>query len=207
MKKLTQKQEKILSFVEVYCCENSRSPTYQDIQEHFGFASPNAATDHIRALRRKGYVKVQRGLSRNAMRTIISARLVEKEVPLVGRIAAGVPIEAIENIETKLDLSVLGIDNSNHVYFALTVNGNSMINAHILHHDIVVVKKQAEVKPNEIAVVLWNGEATIKYVKKSKNGVLLIPANDTMKPVTIRPEKTESFEIIGKVVTVIRKNC
>jgi repressor LexA len=125
-------------------------------------------------------------------------------VPLVGRIAAGVPVEAIENVERSIDLSDLGIDNSDGGYFALRVKGESMVNAHILDGDLVIIQRQPVVGPKEIAAVLWNNEATLKYVKKTGGGVLLVPANDAMRPIAVDPAKTEVFEILGKVVRVIR---
>jgi repressor LexA len=125
-------------------------------------------------------------------------------VPLVGRIAAGVPIEAIENVEQSIDLADLGIDNSEGGYFALRVRGESMIDAHILDNDLVVIKKQPETGPNDIAAVLWNNEATLKYVVKKGRAFYLVPANEKMSPVEVTEEKTEKFEILGKVVRVIR---
>jgi repressor LexA len=125
-------------------------------------------------------------------------------VPLVGRIAAGVPIEAVENIEQSIDLSGLGIDNSDGACFALRVRGESMVNAHILDGDLVVIKKQPGAGPKEIAAVLWNNEATLKYVVKKDGVVYLVPANDAMEPIRVDPAKTAVFEILGKVVKVIR---
>lgn len=202
---LTPKQEKVLSFIEQYRREQGMSPSYQDIQAHFGFASPHAATKHVRALIAKGYVAVRWGGRRNAVRSIRSRRPDAGEVPLVGRIAAGEPVEALELEEARYDLSSLGIDNAGRDYFALTVRGESMIDAHVLDGDMVVVKRQREVAPHDIAAVYWNGEATLKYVKRSGDSIRLIPANDTMEPISVRPEHTESFRILGKVVRVIRR--
>ena len=204
MTKLTSKQEKILGFIEQFWRSYSLSPTYQEIQAHFGFESPNAVQKHVQALLKKGYLRgVKDSHGRN--RSLISVRSMNKDVPLVGRIAAGVPIEAVENINAKMDLSALGVDNSAENFFALTVKGSSMINAHIMDGDMVVIKKQPEVNANEIAAVLWNGEATLKYVRKtSRAAVMLVPANDAMEPILIDPRETESFEVLGKVVKVIR---
>ncbi len=138
-------------------------------------------------------------------RSILPLRIKEKEVPMVGKIAAGMPVESVENLEGRWDLSFLGIDNSNRDYFALSVKGESLIDAHILDGDMVVIKKQQNVLENEIAVVLWNDEATLKYVHRKKDSILLVPANETMKPITIHPGNTASFRILGKVVTVIRQ--
>jgi repressor LexA len=204
MTDLTAKQEKILRFIEQFWHSYALSPTYQEIQAHFGFESPNAVQKHVQALLKKGHLRgVKDSHGRN--RSLISVRSMNREVPLVGRIAAGRPIEAVENIDAKMDLSVLGVDNGKEDYFALTVKGNSMINAHIMDNDMVVIKKQPAVDAHEIAAVLWNGEATLKYVRKtSRAAIMLVPANDAMEPMLVDPRDTESFAVLGKVVKVIR---
>lgn len=202
---LTAKQEKILSFIEQFRNRYSLSPTYQEIGTRFGFGSPNAVQKHIGALIRKGFLLGVRD-SNGRTRGLVSVRTRHNRVPLVGRIAAGTPVEAVENIQTRFDFSALGIDNSNNGYFALTVRGNSMINAHIVDGDMVVIKKQPVVGRNEIAAVLWNNEATLKYVRKTGSIVKLVPANDAMAPMVIDPARTDSFQVLGKVAAVIR-NC
>jgi repressor LexA len=200
---LTSKQEEILRFIERFWNSYSLSPTYQEIQEHFGFKSPNAAQKHVQALITKGFLRGVRD-SRGRNRSLVSVRATGREVPLVGRIAAGTPIEAVENIADNFDFSSIGIDNADGAYFALIVKGNSMVNAHILDGDMVVVKKQSAIEGADIAAVLVDGEATLKYVRKKGESVELVPANDAMKPIAVDPEKTGSFEILGKVVRVIR---
>jgi repressor LexA len=203
MTNLTAKQEKILRFIERFWSSYSLSPTYQEIQGHFGFESPNAVQKYVQALMRKGFLKGVRD-SRGRMRSLVSVRAMRREVPLVGRIAAGVPVEAVENIVANFDFSSIGVDNAAGDYFALTVKGNSMIGAHVLDGDMVVVKKQNAVQGNEIAAVLVGSEATLKYVRKRGDSVELVPANDAMRPIVVDPEKTGPFEILGKVVRVIR---
>jgi repressor LexA len=204
MNTLTSKQEQILRFIEHFWSSYSLSPTYQEIQEHFGFESPNAVQKHVQALVKKGFL---RGVpdSRGRNRSLVSVRNSTKDVPLVGRIAAGAPIEAVENIVDNFDFSSIGIDNAAGDHFALIVKGNSMINAHVLDGDMVVVKKQSAVASRDMAAVLVGGEATLKYVRKKGDAVELVPANDAMRPIVIEGEKTGTFEILGKVVRVIRK--
>ncbi len=202
MTPLTAKQEKILRFIEQFWSSYSLSPTYQEIQEHFGFESPNAVQKHVQALIKKGFLRGVKD-SRGRNRSLVSVRAV-REVPLVGRIAAGTPIEAVENIYDNFDFSSIGIDNAGGEFFALTVKGNSMVNAHVLDGDMVVVKKQSVVQGNDIAAVRVGNEATLKYVRKKDGVVELVPANDTMQPIVVDPEKIGSFEILGKVVRVIR---
>jgi repressor LexA len=202
MTNLTAKQEKILRFIERFWISYSLSPTYQEIQEHFGFESPNAVQKHVQALMKKGFLRGVRD-SRGRMRSLVSVRAL-REVPLVGHIAAGTPIEAVENIVANFDFSSIGVDNTGGEYFALTVKGDSMINAHVLDGDMVVVKKQNVVQGNDMAAVLVGNEATLKYVRKKGDVVELVPANEAMKPIVVDPEKAGSFEILGKVVRVIR---
>jgi repressor LexA len=200
---LTAKQDKILRFIEEFWGAYSLSPTYQEIQEHFGFESPNAAQKHVQALVKKGFIRGVRD-SHGRNRSLVSVRGQRREVPLVGRIAAGVPIEAVENIAANFDFSSIGIDNAGGDFFALTVKGNSMIGAHVLDGDMVVVKKQNAVQAHDMAAVLVGSEATLKYVRKKGDVVELVPANDAMQPIVVDPEKTGTFEILGKVVRVIR---
>jgi repressor LexA len=205
MDELTPKQHKILSFIEDYFQKNTHSPSFQEIQAHFGFASPRAATKHVQAIIKKGLLESRKSGKKRIHRGLLPLRPMDNEVPLLGRIAAGAPIEAIENVSEKLDLSSLGINNSKKEYFALTVKGDSMINAHILDGDWVIIKRQSHVTPSEVAAVLWNDEATLKHVKRMGTSVLLIPENDNLKPILVAPEKVSAFQVLGKVVRVIRR--
>jgi SOS regulatory protein LexA len=125
------------------------------------------------------------------------------ELPIVGRVAAGMPILAEENIEGSLlvDRSLVGQSNS---AFILRVKGSSMENAGILHDDFIVVQQQLQVNQGEIAVVLFDDEATVKRVYKEKDRIRLQPENDSMKPIYVNPKQAE-VSIIGKVKAVIRK--
>ena len=201
----TSKQRKILGFIEAYRKKQGISPSFQEIQAHFGYASVNSVQNHVRFLRKKKLLGSKMGAVGTKKRSLMSLLpMPVASVPLVGRIAAGVPVEAIENVETSIDLSSLGVDNADNGYFALRVKGDSMINAHIVDNDLVVIKKQPEVGPHEVAAVLWNNEATLKYVRKENGRVELVPANDAMEPIVVDEDKTEAFEVLGKVVRIIR---
>ena len=204
MKKPTSKQAAILSFIEEYRDKYAISPSFRDIQERFQFSSPNAVSKHLHALKQKGYIHTQQGSRFSKARSILPTKRHEKRVPLVGKIVAGAPVESMENIEGRLDLSSLGIDNIGGNHFALKVKGDSMVNAHILEGDIVVIRKQPAVDSHAVAAVLWNGEATLKYVRKQKNRILLVPANDSMKAIPVEPGNMETFQVLGRVVSVIR---
>ncbi len=156
------------------------------------------------ALEKKGYITQKRGDTFTKSSSIVPLSPQAYQVPLVGKIVAGIPVAAEDHVEDFFDLTSLGINNNSNSYFALKVHGDSMINAHILDGDIVVIKKQPRVQNNDITAVLWNGEATIKYLQKKGEQITLVPANNTMQPIPILPENTDSFKILGRVVTVIR---
>lgn len=206
MKELTRRQRQILDFILKYWEDHGGSPSFDEIRQHFGFASPNAVTKHLKALEKKGFLRDREHLRRYEHRGILPTLQKGKEVPLLGSIAAGVPIEAIEDIEARVDLSPLGIDNSNGNYFMLHVKGDSMINAHILDGDVVIIRKQPLVQNNEIAAVLWNGEATLKYVRRAGRNIILQPANDAMEPIVVSPERTVLLTVLGKFAGLIRGN-
>jgi repressor LexA len=204
MIQLTKRQKSVLHYLREHERATGSSPTHAEVMAHFGFESPNAVQKHIQALARKGALTIHR-LASGRCQWFSALTGATATVPLLGSIAAGVPLEAIENVRTTLDLSALGIDNSGNEYFALTVKGDSMIDAHIMSGDTVVIKRKPTVGGGDIAAVLWNNEATLKYVKTSPDGsVMLVPANAAMKPMRVTADKTVSFQILGTVVRVIR---
>lgn len=205
MKKLTARQKAILSFIEQYWEDHSISPSYREIQHHFSFKSPNAVTKHLTALKQKRVITLKKNGGFTKARSIIPLIKKSNDVPLVGKIVAGTPVESIENIEECLSLHSLGIDNSKQDHFALQVTGDSMINAHILDGDIAVIKKQPEVFEKEVAAILLDGEATLKYVKKRGDTIKLIPANDSMEAIVLDIYQAKHFSILGRVVMVFRK--
>jgi repressor LexA len=204
MVQITEKQHDVLRFIEKYTERELQSPSYREIQEHFGFESPNAVRKYLDILSKRGYITINRSKT-GRCRSFFPCTKRDTTVPVLGAIAAGNPIEAIERCDTRIDVSGIGIDNSDGDYFALTVRGTSMIEAHIMDGDMVIIKRQPEVRNGEIAAVLWNNEATLKYVKVSSDGsIRLVPANREMEPMAVIPEKTASFQIIGKLVRVVR---
>jgi|GEM_PF-157572 repressor LexA len=201
----THKQLAVLAFIERKRRETGISPSFAEIQAHFGYASVNSVQNHLRFLRSKGLIAWQKSGAGSKKRTLMSLRPETSAVPLIGHIAAGTPIEAIENVEKSINLSDLGIDNTDGNYFALRVEGDSMINAHILDNDIVVIKRQPDVDPDDIAAVRWNNRATLKYVSRKGTNVILKPANDLMQPITVTEDLADSFLVLGKAVRVIRE--
>ena len=192
-------QRQTLEFLRNFIAENGFAPSLKNIAEHIGVKSVSTAHFHLERLEDKGFIR--RGDDG-------SMELVEVQkpefgptaVPLVGVIAAGIPIEAIENkamIEVPSDM----IDGRGEVY-CLEVSGNSMIEAHICDGDIVVIKKQPQADDGQIIVALLpDGSATLKTYRRLKNGkVMLIPANASMSPMTL-----DEVEVQGKLVGVLRR--
>ena len=158
---LTLKQQAVRDFIEAYRQREGVSPSLREIQAHFGFASPNAAAKHLAALRRKGVVQRSPGRARGLVLSESTERLIS-EIPILGAIPAGQPLEESEQREgcVRVDLDTLGIPKNART-FALRVRGDSMIGAHILNGDIVIL----ELKPpshGRVVAALIDGESTLK---------------------------------------------
>jgi repressor LexA len=208
MRDLTDRQEAIYNYLLEYIDERGYPPAIRDIMRHFGFRSPKAAADHLAALERKGFIRRAPELSRAIevqARTAPAARARRAravEVPLVGRIAAGEPLLAEENIEEVMtvDANLLPAEGS----FLLRVVGDSMIDAHIVEGDYILVKPQDDAEPGEIVVALIGNEATVKRFFPEGDRVRLQPENPRHKPILVEQDDDE-FRIVGKVIGVLRR--
>lgn len=208
---LSTVQKKTYDFIKKFISENGYAPSLKDIANHINVKSISTAFFHLERLAEKGFiVKGENGsielINQNNNESSESSMsftnyLENCQVPLVGIIAAGVPIEAIENTNTMITIPPSMIDGKGEV-FCLEVQGNSMIDAHICDEDIVVVKKQNYAENGQIVVALLDdGSATLKTYKKLKNGqVMLIPANKDFVPITL-----DSVKVQGKVIGIIRE--
>lgn len=197
---LTKKQERVFSFLVKYGEENGFPPTVREIADNLGLAGPNSAKKYLDILERKKYIKKFSGKPRAIeIRGNPLSRGKTRSVPVIGQIAAGIPILAIENIESRIsiDTSIAKWDD----VFLLRVRGDSMIEAHILDNDLVFIKPKVDVESGEIAAVLIDNEATVKRFFREKGHIILKPENPSMKPVVL---KDGDVRIIGKVVGVIR---
>lgn len=192
-------QRQTLEFLRNFMAEHGSAPTLKDIAQHIGVKSLSTAHFHLERLEQKGFIK--RG-SDGVMEIIDVAtpQLGPTAVPLVGVIAAGMPIDAIEN-PTVIDIPPSMIDGRGEVY-CLEVSGESMIDAHICDGDIVVIKKQDQADNGQIVVALLDdGTATLKTYRRLKNGkVMLIPANPALQPMTL-----DKVTVQGRVIGVIRE--
>ena len=194
---LTPKQKKIFEYIKKYLKENDYSPSLKEIGKRFNLVK-STVHQHVELLREKGYLKKienqPRSIELNKKRG--SSDLIS--IPLLGTIAAGEPIEAIENKET-IEVPKSQLSKSGE-HFALKVQGDSMIDEGIFDGDTVVIRKQPDAENGETVVALVNGnEVTLKKVYKERNGFRLQPANPNLKPIF-----TKELTVQGKVVSVVR---
>ena len=202
-KPLTKKRLRFLSFLKERLQEMGYPPTVREIMDGLGLSSTNMVKKYLDVLERKGYIKRQFNSPRAIEIIEASDRSQEsRSVPIVGRVRAGTPHPAIEDVEGYLSVDKT-ICRSNNTFF-LRVVGDSMIEAHIQEGDLVLVKPQPVANNGEIVVALINDEATVKRFYKKGNTIQLKPEHPTMKPIIIK-EGQADVHIIGKVTTVIRQ--
>ncbi len=202
---LYKRQKEILNYISQYIQKNGSSPTLQEIANAMGLSSLATVHEHLQALAKKGVIRRFEGAVRGIeiLDQTIDAALQGIQLPLVGYIAAGEPIEALENpLETVTVAPDLVV--SNRRCYVLQVKGDSMIKEGIFNGDHVVIQQQETAKNGDIVVALLNNEfATLKSFYREKNGkVRLQPANDAMDPIY---EDSKNIQIQGKVTGVIRR--
>jgi len=197
--KLTEKQKAFLEYISRYMDDWGRSPSFEEICSHFGFTSYNTVTTYLKALKRKGYIRLPRKKNQKRAIEVISPVETRRfEFPLLGRVAAGKPIEAVEDMDViEVPSSMIGQGD----HFVLQVKGDSMKEDGILDGDFIVVRKQPTAENGETVVALINNEATVKKYYRRKNYVELRPAHTGMEPIIV---KKGDLRIEGRVVGVIR---
>jgi repressor LexA len=197
--KLTEKQKEFLGYISRYTRDWGRSPTFEEICSHFGFNSYNTVTTYLKALERKGYIRLPgKKNQKRAIEVISPVETRRFEFPLLGKVAAGKPIEAVQDVAAiEVPPSMIG----NGDYFVLQVKGDSMKEDGILDGDFVVVRKQPTAENGETVVALINNEVTVKRYYRKKDHVELHPAHTGMESIVVRDE---NFRIEGKVVGVMR---
>ena len=202
-KNLTPTQEKVFNFLKEYLGEKGFPPTLREIASHFGLRGPKGPQKTLNILERKGYIHKIPGGSRAIEILRPSVRFTQiLPVPIVGRVQAGEPILAIENIEGYINLD-RSLASSEDV-FLLRVQGDSMIDAHIQDGDFAMVKIQPNAENGEIVVALIEDEATIKRIFQKRDLIRLEPANPRMEPIVIRKGE-KKVTIVGKVIGIFRK--
>lgn len=206
-KVLTQRQAEILSFIRKFLKENGVPPTHSEIATQFGLKGTYGVRQHLRLMEKKGYLRLSQGKARGIRLTSAISSLHDQEIheiPLIGRIAAGQPVLAVENVEDHLKISA-GVFQGKDL-FALRVQGDSMINAGIKSGDIAIINQQPEVHNGEIAAVLIDDEATLKRVMLEQNRVRLKAENDHFQDIVITSETDRRFCIAGRFVGLIRQD-
>jgi len=196
---LTKRQKQILDYIKRFIQERDYAPSLEEIRRHFRLSSRSTIHHHVETLRKKGYLSKLNNQARAIELSQDKKSVGLVDIPLVGAIAAGEPIEAIENPEViKVPKSQLSKSGE---HYALRVQGDSMIKEGIFNGDIVVIRKQPDAENGETVVALLNdNEVTLKKIYKEKNGFRLQPANPNLKPIF-----TKELMVQGKVITIIRK--
>jgi len=201
MRSLTPRQSQVLDLIRQHISDTGYPPTRADIAAELGFRSPNAAEEHLKALARKGAIEIIPGTSRGI-------RLPDSEhsgLPLVGRVAAGNPILAEENIEDRIDMPA-GFFQPRADYL-LRVRGDSMIDAGILDGDLLAVHKTQQATNGQIVVARIEDEVTVKRFQRTRrrNQILLMPENAEYQPIEV-DLANQAFAIEGLSVGVIRQH-
>jgi len=206
--RLTPKQKKLLEFIENYMDENGYAPTQQEIAEHFGYSSLGTVQNYLIRLEEQGFLK-RKWNGKRALDVVNPFKpqfqppqAAALELPLLGYVAAGKPIEAILSNETLEVPPSMAAKGEN---FALKVKGDSMIEDGILDGDYVIVRRQPTASNGQTVVATINGEATVKKFYRKGKQVELHPANSSMEPFILKNE--QSFRIEGIVAGVIRLCC
>jgi repressor LexA len=221
MQGLTARQQMVLDFIRQSIADRGYPPTLREIGARMGIRSTNGVNDHLRALERKGYLTREDMKSRalrptglgtgvaNGNDDVLAAAVPLNdddliEVPVVGRVAAGLPLLADEHVIDTVRID-RGLLKGGREVFGLKVNGDSMIEAGILNGDYIFVRKQLTAQRGDIVVALIGDEATVKYYYPEKDYVRFQPANKTMAPILVRASDFRPTMLLGVVVGVFRR--
>ena len=204
IKEITEKQNNVLDFIKKFAAEHGYPPSIREIGQASGLSSPATVHTHVRKLCNAGYLRVNPNKFR-AMEILVENEYEEKKeelvkVPLLGKVTAGSPIEAIERPNEFFSLPASLIP-AKETIFTLNVSGESMINAGIYDGDVVIVQKQSTARNGEIVVAMTEeNEVTLKTYYKEKGHIRLQPENDSMEPFIF-----DNVTILGKAIGLYRK--
>lgn len=202
-RELTPKQRQIFDFVEEHMATAGAPPTLEEICGRFSFKSPNAAREHLRLIEQKGYLKRERRRARGIRIGREDSSLDDLvRVPLLGRIVAGNPTDALENIEARIPLPRALLRGAR--LFALRVGGSSMEGAGIFDGDIAILNGQAEVTNGEIAAVLVGEETTLKRVFRTSDGIRLHAENPKFPDLVFDQSNAAALSVAGVLVGILR---
>jgi len=215
---LTERQQEILDFISASIQERGYPPTLREIGLHFGIRSTNGVNDHLRALEKKGHLQ-REDLKSRALRPVSTTSPAAGgqrrsgaetppadvvEVPLVGRVAAGLPLLAVENVQDTVHVDRFFIGQTREV-FALRVKGESMIEDGIHDGDYIFVRKQLQASRGDTVVAMIGDEATVKRYYPEGDTIRFQPANSSMQPILVKKRDFKSVNLIGVVIGVYRK--
>jgi repressor LexA len=198
---LTKRQKEALDFVAAYTERHGYPPTVRELASALGISGPKGAKQFLDALAAKGYIRREPENARAIRIVEAGADDSPPGIPVVGRVAAGSPVTAVENLEGYVSFS--GPRSRSDLFF-LKVRGDSMIGAHIAPGDLVLVRPQQAAENGDIVVALIDNEATVKRYKKDAGSVTLFPENNAMEPIVFVGEAAAFLTIVGKVVGVVR---
>ena len=199
MKNLTKRQEEILNLIKAHILDLGFPPTRADIARSLGFKSPNAAEQHLRAIEKKGFIKILSGASRG----IVLNDSENDQIPVIGLVAAGGPILAEENVEKTIPRSNNLL--SSDIDFYLRVKGDSMVDIGIFEEDLIGVSKSSNTKVGSVIVARINNEVTVKtLIEMSQNKVVLRPENQKYNDIIVNPQ-VEELVIEGSCVALLRE--
>src|SRR5215813_13986363 len=216
MQGLTDRQQQVLEYIRSSIAHRGYPPTLREIGAHMGIRSTNGVNDHLRALERKGYL-TREDMKSRALRPCESGDLPSLpeqpanddddslvDVRVLGRVAAGLPLLAEENVIDTVRIDRTLVRGGREV-FGLRVTGDSMIDAGIFSGDYIFVRKQLTAQRGDIVVALIGDEATVKYYSPEKDYIRFQPANGKMAPILVRASDFRPTMLLGVVVGVFRK--
>jgi repressor LexA len=198
---LTARQRQILDWIRGFIEARGMPPTRAEIAAGLGFSSPSSAEDHLQALEKKGALELVAGAARGLRLKEIPGVPVQGSLPLVGRVAAGSPMLAVENVEAhyRLDPDLF----RPRADYLLRVRGASMQDAGILDGDLLAVHRSADARPGHIVVARVGEEVTVKRFKRRGREIMLLPENAQFRPLIVDPKET-AFAIEGIAVGLVR---
>ena len=222
---ITSRQREILSFIVGAIAEKGFPPTLREIGAHFEIRSTNGVNDHLKALARKGYLRRGDRISRALSPTDKARELLSPgaeapspglvralmpqtdmvEIPLLGKVAAGEPILAEEEVSESVKIDSFLLGGTSQRVFALRVTGDSMIDDGIFDGDYIFVKKQLQAERGDIVVAMIEGEATLKRYYPEGDRIRFQPANEALDPIYVHAREFRSTQILGVVCGVYRK--
>lgn len=204
MKPLTPEQNRVFEFIVAHMRESGSPPTMREIAAKLGYKSVNNARQHLRLIEQKGYLTLNPGKARGIQITQsheINENIHEFQAPLIGSIAAGSPITAIENLEGYVTLDRTMFKGNN--IFTLRIKGDSMEGIGVLNGDIVIVRQQQNADNGEVVVAIIDGEATLKRYMHTGTQVVLHAENPKYNDIIV--ESSADLQIAGKLIGVMRK--